>query len=249
MAEITNETVENKKPKVTHVTYISSSVAKTLTNYLQTNEATIFSKKRNVDITDEFIELISFKKEKKEAKNKVLQSIVDDDEPKHLVIDDDTSKADESTLVLAKPPIIVRRVKKEKAITVEGKVVKSKSDKSKSDKSKSDKSKSDKSEKTDKLCEAILPSGEKCVKRKRNDQFCGTHSKASQPSTPAEDGTELKKVEVWVQCIHGINYYIDATNNVYRPEDVIANKVKPEVIAQWVLNDAKEYTIPSLGLM
>lgn len=235
MAEITNETVENKKPKVTHVTYISSSVAKTLTTYLKTNEATIFSKKRNVDITDEFIELISFKKEKKEAKNKVLQSNVDDDEPKHLVIDDDdTSKADESTLVLAKPPIIVRRVKKEKATTVEGKIVKFKSDKS---------------EKTDKLCEAILPSGEKCVKRKRNDQFCGTHSKASQPSTPAEDGTELKKVEVWVQCIHGINYYIDATNNVYRPEHVIANKVKPEVIAQWVLNDAKEYTIPSLGLM
>lgn len=231
MAEITNETVENKKPKVTHVTYISSSVAKTLTTYLQTNEATIFSKKRNVDITDEFIELISFKKEKKEAKNRVLQN--NDDEPKHLVMDDDTSNADEPTALVLAKPLVVRRVKKEKTTTVD-------------QKSKSDKSKS---EKTDKLCEAILPSGEKCVKRKRNDQFCGTHSKSSQPSTPAEDGTELKKIEVWVQCIHGINYYIDATNNVYRPEDVIANKVKPEVIAQWVLNDAKEYTIPSLGLL
>ena len=39
-----------------------------------------------------------------------------------------------------------------------------------------------------------------------------------------------KKVEVWIQEIQGIVYYVDANKNVYDPEDILANKVNPKVI-------------------
>ena len=56
--------------------------------------------------------------------------------------------------------------------------------------------------------------------------------------------TTLKKVEVWIQEIHGINYYIDSNNNVYRPEDIITNKESPSVIAKWKLDQDNNYCIP-----
>ena len=56
---------------------------------------------------------------------------------------------------------------------------------------------------------------------------------------------KLRKVEVWVQEIKGINYYIDAEKNVYLPEDIIANSKRPRVIGTWELNDS-EYSIPNL---
>jgi hypothetical protein len=37
-------------------------------------------------------------------------------------------------------------------------------------------------------------------------------------------------VEVWIQEIKGIVYYVDANKNVYDPEDILANKINPRVI-------------------
>ena len=52
-----------------------------------------------------------------------------------------------------------------------------------------------------------------------------------------------KVVEVTVQDIKGIVYYIDEENNVYN-RDVIANKKNPRVIAKWVKDEADNYSIP-----
>lgn len=103
------------------------------------------------------------------------------------------------------------------------------------------------------LCIAKIANGIQCTRRKQSNdaQFCGTHIKG-QPYgiEPKVDSTiqQTKKVEIWVQEIKGINYYIDNTNNVYKPEDIISNTANPAVIAKWALNDAGTYVIPAFGI-
>ena len=58
----------------------------------------------------------------------------------------------------------------------------------------------------------------------------------------------LNKLEVFVQDIQGIHYYIDISNNVYKTEDIINNSKNPTIIAQYIKNHKGEYTIPSLGI-
>ena len=79
--------------------------------------------------------------------------------------------------------------------------------------------------------------GEQCTRRKKDGScFCGTHIKGT-PHGVVDDSKETnttgKKVEVWVQEIKGINYYIDAEKNVYLPEDIISNSKRPRVIGTW----------------
>lgn len=102
------------------------------------------------------------------------------------------------------------------------------------------------------LCVARRANGEQCTRRRHEaQQFCGTHCKGQPHGIAVHDDAQTKpltKIEVWVQDIKGINYYIDSNNNVYRPEDIVSNKPSPAVIAQWVLNEAKVYTIPAFEI-
>ena len=97
-------------------------------------------------------------------------------------------------------------------------------------------------------CTAKRANGEQCTRRKKPGVcFCGTHVKGTPHGVILEDDNnivQLKKVEVWIQEIHGINYYIDSNNNVYRPEDIISNKESPSVIARWKLDEQNNYCIP-----
>jgi hypothetical protein len=43
-----------------------------------------------------------------------------------------------------------------------------------------------------------------------------------------------QKIEVWVQDIQSIVYYIDKFNNVYQAEDIVSNKMNPKIIAKYV---------------
>lgn len=98
-------------------------------------------------------------------------------------------------------------------------------------------------------CMAKRANGEQCTRRKKDGScFCGTHIKGT-PHGVVDDSKqpvkEVKKVEVWVQEIKGINYYIDADKNVYLPADIICNSKKPRVIGTWELN-GDEYSIPNM---
>jgi len=110
---------------------------------------------------------------------------------------------------------------------------------------------------TQELCHALRANDERCTRRKTDDgQFCGIHIKGQpnglvkiEDNASALAGEVLTKVEVWVQEIKGINYYIDGENNVYKPEDILANKVRPAVVAKWTLNDmTQKYSIPAFGI-
>ena len=100
-------------------------------------------------------------------------------------------------------------------------------------------------------CLAKRANDEQCTRRKKDDSdFCGTHIKGTphgifDSSQPKEDS--VNKVEVWIQEIKGIHYYIDAHNNIYDPEDIIENKKNPSVVAKYERID-NTYSIPNLGL-
>lgn len=100
-------------------------------------------------------------------------------------------------------------------------------------------------------CKAKKADNSRCSRRKQcNSDFCGTHIKGS-PYGIIETDNDIqnkKKVEVWVQDIKGINSYIDANNNVYKPEDIISNKENPDVIAKWEINDSGDYCIPAFNI-
>jgi len=103
------------------------------------------------------------------------------------------------------------------------------------------------------LCVAKIANGIQCTRRKQSAdvQFCGTHIKGQPYGIESKvDSTlqQTKKVEIWVQEIKGINYYIDSDNNVYKPEEIISNIANPSVIAKWALNEAGTYIIPAFGI-
>jgi GH25 family lysozyme M1 (1,4-beta-N-acetylmuramidase) len=54
-------------------------------------------------------------------------------------------------------------------------------------------------------------------------------------------------LEVCVEEIGGIVYYIDKYKNVYRTEDILQGKDNPKIIAKYERTGEK-YTIPELGL-
>ena len=100
-------------------------------------------------------------------------------------------------------------------------------------------------------CTALRANGEQCTRRKKEDEkFCGTHTKGTPHGImdeKTESVNESKKVEVWVQEIKGINYYIDADKNVYMPEDIIQRLQPPRRIGNWEQNEEGEYSIPQLN--
>ena len=101
-------------------------------------------------------------------------------------------------------------------------------------------------------CIAKKAEGEQCTRRKKDkEDFCGTHVKGTphgMVSSNSDNIVTTTKVEVWVQEIKGINYYIDASNNVYKPEDIISNMQNPNIIAKWALNEKGNYTIPEFNI-
>jgi hypothetical protein len=100
-------------------------------------------------------------------------------------------------------------------------------------------------------CCAKRANGEQCTRRKKEtDEYCGTHLKGTPHGILENDGQvkqNFQKVELWAQDIMGIMYYIDKTGNVYQTEDIISNKVNPNIIAKYVKN-GDTYSIPEFGI-
>ena len=100
-------------------------------------------------------------------------------------------------------------------------------------------------------CCAKRASGEQCTRRKKEtNEYCGTHLKGTPHGVidnQSDEKITTKKVEVCVQEIQGIVYYIDKSNNVYQAEDIISNKINPKIIAKYVKN-GEQYSIPELNI-
>tara|TARA_Y100000768_G_C23967611_1_gene678709 strand:+ start:370 stop:882 length:513 start_codon:yes stop_codon:yes gene_type:complete len=95
-------------------------------------------------------------------------------------------------------------------------------------------------------CSACRASGEQCSrKRKDESDYCGTHEKNRPHGIVdiASKKNELKRVEIWLQEINGIIYYIDGNGNIYNTEDILQNKINPKVVDNYKINDDGNYVI------
>jgi hypothetical protein len=100
-------------------------------------------------------------------------------------------------------------------------------------------------------CCAKRATDEQCTRRrKEGSEYCGTHMKGTPHGivdTSNEPKNNTQKVEVWVQEIQGIAYYIDKGGNVYQAEDIVSNTMNPKIIAKYVKNGEK-YSIPEFNI-
>jgi hypothetical protein len=104
-------------------------------------------------------------------------------------------------------------------------------------------------------CHAKRANGEQCTRKKKTGcDYCGTHTKGV-PNSIMDDAANVsssamkvsqQNVNVWVQNIKGIEYFIDSKNNVYKHEDVIENSVNPQIIAKCSKNESGLYSIEFL---
>jgi len=104
-------------------------------------------------------------------------------------------------------------------------------------------------------CNARRANGEQCTRRRRNDcEFSGTHYKGTPHGQVSSELDELdpdythQKLEVVAKDIHGIVYYVDKYNNVYKTEDILQGLHNPRIIAKCVVQN-EIYTIPEFGLV
>jgi hypothetical protein len=105
-------------------------------------------------------------------------------------------------------------------------------------------------------CIAKRASGEQCTrKQKEGYEYCGTHVKgvphgvvSATDNEIKSTETELLNAEVFAKDIHGIVYYIDQYNNVYKTEDILNEKKNPEIIAKCEIING-EYGIRAFGLV
>ena len=99
-------------------------------------------------------------------------------------------------------------------------------------------------------CCAKRADGSQCTRRKREDSmYCGTHIKGTPHGLMSYDAPKqtTKEVEVFLQEIKGIGYWIDNNNNVYKGDDILSGKQDPSIIATYELVDG-EYKIPEFEI-
>jgi hypothetical protein len=103
-------------------------------------------------------------------------------------------------------------------------------------------------------CLAKRANGEQCTRKKKEGcDYCGTHTKCV-PCSIMDDNEEngdksklnQQSVNIWVQNIKGIEYFIDGSQNVYKHEDVINNSTNPRIIAKYSKSETGAFSIAFL---
>lgn len=89
-------------------------------------------------------------------------------------------------------------------------------------------------------CGAKRCNGEQCTRRRKDDStFCGTHIKGTPHGLMNNDNITnsnmIHKVNIFVQEIYGIHYYIDNFGNVYKTEDILEEKQNPTIISKYTI--------------
>ena len=103
-------------------------------------------------------------------------------------------------------------------------------------------------------CIAKRATGEQCTrKQKEGYEYCGTHVKGVPhgivtTNEEIQQENELVRSEVVAKDIHGIVYYIDTYNNVYKTEDILNQVKNPQIIAKCEMING-EYGIRKFGLV
>jgi hypothetical protein len=100
-------------------------------------------------------------------------------------------------------------------------------------------------------CNAKRANGEQCTRRRKEEcELCGTHMKGVPYGLVlCQTATEIPvKVEIIAEEISGIVYYIDYFGNVYKTEDILEDKVNPQIVAKYEKTSDNRIHIPSFGI-
>jgi len=101
-------------------------------------------------------------------------------------------------------------------------------------------------------CLAKRANGEQCTRKKKEGcDYCGTHTKGVPCNIMDENESTTPKsnqesVNIWVQNIKGIEYFIDGSHNVYKHEDVINNSTNPRIIAKYTKSESGAFSMSFL---
>ena len=95
-------------------------------------------------------------------------------------------------------------------------------------------------------CCAKRANDEQCTRRKKNENYCGTHIKGiphgNINSNKSKSETQTSyKIEVCVKDINGIIYYIDKNGNIYQVEDIISNNKNPKIIGKYTIQGIEHF--------
>ena len=95
-------------------------------------------------------------------------------------------------------------------------------------------------------CCALRLNGERCTRKKKNNEFCGTHIKGIPYGSIQEKQQNADiKIDVWIEEINGIYQYIDAKGNIYSTEDITENIHNPRIICKYKKENGNYYIINS----
>ena len=95
-------------------------------------------------------------------------------------------------------------------------------------------------------CCALRLNGERCTRKKKNNEFCGTHIKGIPYGSIQEKQHNADvKIDVWIEEINGIYQYIDAKGNVYSTEDITENIHNPRIICKYKKENGNFYILNS----
>lgn len=77
-------------------------------------------------------------------------------------------------------------------------------------------------------CIAICADNTQCTRvKKRGCLLCGTHAKNGSTAP------KIATIDVWVEEINGIAYYLDKNGNVYDTEGVLENRRNPAIVGHY----------------
>lgn len=103
-------------------------------------------------------------------------------------------------------------------------------------------------------CLAKRANGEQCTRKKKEGcDYCGTHTKGvpcsimdDEHETADKSKLNQQSINIWVQNIKGIEYFIDGSHNVYKHEDIINNSTNPRIIAKYSKSETGVFSIAFL---
>lgn len=99
-------------------------------------------------------------------------------------------------------------------------------------------------------CCALKANGERCSRKVKDEgkgHYCGTHLKGVPYGSILDSNShdanikKEKKVEVWIQEVNGIDWYIDKDLNVYDVNDIKNGSSNPRIIHKLKMNSNMQY--------
>lgn len=89
---------------------------------------------------------------------------------------------------------------------------------------------------TNDRCKACRANGQQCTRRRKDDsEYCGTHSKGTPNGIYNTEIIQQNTttMQIRMEEVNGIIYYVDNYNNVYDTEDIQKQMDKPKILGKF----------------